>query len=69
MLVLNSLYILFLLMLRVFTFPAFLFTLNSCSKKSKQEETKEIVYNYKQYTYKGQTNAHYTSLETQITTN
>ncbi|MFZ4753835.1 MAG: hypothetical protein ACOYLG_10865 [Chitinophagaceae bacterium] len=41
----------------------------SCTKKTSQEDIKEIVYNYKHYTFIGQTIANYSSLEAGITTN
>ncbi len=56
-------------MLKLLSLLSFVCILISCSKKSSQEDIKEIVYNYKSYTYIGQTNAYFTSLEGGITTN
>lgn len=56
-------------MFRLLSFLTIICLLISCSKKSNKEDIKEIVYNYKHYTYIGQTNAFYSTFQSGITTN
>lgn len=55
-------------MFRLLSLLSIFCLLISCSKKSNNEDNKEIVYKYKHYTYIGQTNALYTAFQSGITT-